>query len=164
MPKAGKVRARANSRSAATRSAAPRYFERPLAPAPTPVLGSVVAAVAILLAVVAAAITNDWAAVASCTAVIGLGAAALDVAGRKRATREPDSLYTAQRLPSEKTRLKPAIVSLTLLVVVFYAGATVRPNIRPSPLPYFLAGAFLYLVLPQLLARRVLRKRATSAP
>lgn len=123
------------------------------------------AGVAVLVALLltgASTLSNDWLAVAGCFAGLGAGAAILDAMGRRRAVQHPHPLLQTARLPSAKTRLKPAIIGATLLALVLYVTANARPGEHASPLPYFLAAEFLYLVMPQLLARRLLRSGAPA--
>ena len=96
---------------------------RPLAPAPMPALVGVVALVT-LLSVAAGRMENDYFAVASCTAAIITGTIILDRTGRERAEREPHPLYQADKLPSEKTLLKPVLVGATLVALIVVAGFT----------------------------------------
>jgi hypothetical protein len=48
-------------------------------------------------------------------------------------------------------------VVLTLVLLVLITSITVRPGQNVSPFPFFLAAGYLFLVLPQALARRAIR-------
>jgi len=122
------------------------------------VLVGVAALGTLLLLGASRAFTNDWLAVVGCFAVLGLGAVALDVTGRRAAVVAPDPIYVSSKLPYERTRLKPFAVVATLIVLVVVVTASARPGKEASPFPFFAAAAFLYLVLPQLLARRAVRR------
>jgi hypothetical protein len=135
------------------------YFSRPLAPAPLSALvGTSLFCAFLLLA--AAGIENDTFASIACFLVLLSGAAMLDVSGRKAAERNPNPLFSPQSLPSEKTKLKPLMVLATLAGLIAYAIATAKPDEWGSPFPYFLAAGFLFLVMPQLLAHRVVRRNS----
>lgn len=140
------------------------YFSRPIAPAPVPVLFGVVLFSIVMLAAVADQFRNDYLASGACFLVLLTGAAALDVTGRRRAVRDPSPLYRPDGLPSGSQRLKVTLVLTTFSAVITHALITVKPGEWGSPLPYFYAAAFLFLVMPQYLARREVRQSARLTP
>lgn len=149
---------RAKGTSSWVRQSSDGYFSRALAPAPFLVLTAVVAGAVLLLTAAAKEVSNDYLASASCFFVLLGGAAVLDYTGRRRARESPHPLYKPDGLPYERTPIKPLLVLTTLLAVIVYASVNVEPGEWGSPLPYFLGAAFLFLVMPQLLARRFVRQ------
>ncbi len=138
---------------------------RPLAPAPWPVFAGVVALASFLLFAASSRATSDWGAVFGCLGILAGAAYVLDRSGRAEAAKRPHPLYS-DRLPSEPSKLKIALVLLVLAGLVMFATLTATSTSFGSSFPYFLAAGFLFLVLPQLMARRVIRRhdRAGSKP
>jgi hypothetical protein len=129
---------------------------RLVAPAPIKVLAGVVFLCVVGL-LASARLPEDWMAVAGCIVVLSSGAVVLEYTGRAEAARHPHPLYEPGRLPSDSPRLKVVSVVLVLVILVLVISASVRPGQSASPFPFFLAAAYLFLVLPQVLARRALR-------
>lgn len=127
-----------------------------------PVLAGVVIVVTFLLYGAATKFENDWVAVFACLGVLGISSIVLDRAGRNAAIRHPHPLWYDQRLPYEKSILKNIVVLVVLLIVILSAVETsvetAGTSSYGSPFPYFLAAGFLYLVVPQVFARRIRRR------
>lgn len=107
---------------------------------------------------VAASLENDIQAVIGCVVVLSIGVFILDKAGRKQAALKPHPLYAPGRLPSDSPKLKFLGLIMTLVFLVIALSLTTRPNEDPSPYPFFLAAAWVMLILPQALARRAIRR------
>ncbi len=132
------------------------YFGQPLAPVSLPVLVSVGIASAILL-LGAARITNEYGAITACVLAVVACASVLDVVGRRRAKTHPHPLLKANRLPSDSMAMKALLYSAVvsaLIILMLYANESGRV---PTPWPFFLTVAFLYLIAPQIQARRAIR-------
>lgn len=102
---------------------------------------------------------NDWIAITGCTVVLTIGFLIFEFAGRKEAERHPHPMYEPGRLPSpesKKTRFFAMVLTTSVLIVV--VALTVGPNREPSPFPFFLAAAYLFLILPQTQARRAVKE------
>jgi hypothetical protein len=142
-----------------------RYLERPLAPAPKSVFVGVCVAVVILM-IGASNTGNDYLDAFACTAVLAFAAVTLDFFGRREATRRPNAIYRSDRLPEFSTRVKNAMRILTLFALLVVVTERARPGVHNSPLPYFLAAAFIFFVIPQMLAWRAVAdsERLQSAP
>lgn len=130
---------------------------QPIAPAPGRLFAGVVFFCVIGL-FAAARLPFDWLAIIGCIAVLTTGGLILERAGRSRAKREPHPLYVPGRLPSDSPKLKIVAIAVTFVLLLLVLSVSVQPNIRTSPFPFFLAAGYLYLVLPQALARRALRR------
>ena len=137
------------------------YFQRPLAPVTAPVLAGASLLGALLL-VPASKLPNDWAAMFAGVLVFLTVAAVLDYYGRQEAGRRSHPLYSAKRLPHERTLWRPVMVVTTLVILFAVVTWETGRNREPSPYAYLMAAGFLALVMPQLLARRLVR-RANSA-
>jgi hypothetical protein len=127
-----------------------------VAPAPGRMLAGVVLLCSLGL-LASSALPADWMAVAGCIIVLTSGALILEYSGRAVAERHPHPLYLRGRLPSDSPRLKTGVVVATLAVLVAVTSLTVPPEGFVSPFPFFVTAEFLFLVLPQLLARRAIR-------
>lgn len=124
-----------------------------------------VSVLAVILLAGASLFENDFVAAFGCFLVLGSGAAVFDYTGRKKAAKNPDPIYKNNSLPSEKSSLKPILVGIVLFSLAVYASKTATPNDFGSPFPYFLATAFLFLVMPQMVAYRTIRKaKGAKAP
>ncbi len=132
--------------------------ERPLAPAPLPVLAGVFVASLPASLLISEALDNDWLRIFLFLGLMGACAVALNKAGRQAAEQDPHPLWFDQRLPTEKSFLRVALISLTLIAITVTAIVTAKPDSFGSPFPYMAAASFLYLVVPQLIARDVRRK------
>lgn len=106
----------------------------------------------------ASKLTNDWVAVAGCIVVVSCGAIVLEYSGRAEAQRHPHPLYIPGRLPSDSPRIKLVSIILTLALLVMVVSVSVQPGQQASPFPFFLAVGYIFLVLPQVLARRAIRR------
>ncbi len=133
---------------------------RPLAPAPVPVLAGVVASALLIAYLISIRAGNDWLAVFAFVGTVGLASIILDRAGRAEAVKHPHRLYTGKRLPTEKSFLRTAMIAATLLITLAYIVATADPAKRSTPTPYFVAVIIIYLVIPQIVARRVVGRDA----
>lgn len=142
-----------------TKKTTPGRAERSQQPV-APVSGRLLAGVVLLSMVgllLAAMIPSDVAAIAGCIAVLLAGGMFLDKKGRERAVQSPHPLYEPGRLPQSSPKLKVLAMVMTLVFLVLILGVTAGPDRAPSPFPFFLAAGWIYLLLPQLLARRALR-------
>ncbi len=147
----------------AVSSSEPRSrHESPLAPVPLPVLTGVALLAGVLTVLIALNIRNDWLAVLAFLAVLASASVALDRIGRAEAQRRPDPRYSARRLPREKSFLRSVAIAATLGITLITMTVTAAPDRRASPLPFLLAALFLYLVLPQLLALRIIRRSLST--
>lgn len=116
---------------------------------------TIVAGVAIVLVT-----ENDWIALLAFVVVVGTSAAVLNKTGQERAARDLNPLYGVQKLPTDELsgRIRAAMIIATLLILVAVVAATARPGEKGSPLPHFLAFAFLFLVMPQITGRIAVRR------
>jgi uncharacterized membrane protein YfcA len=126
-----------------------------------PVSGRVLAGVVFLCFVglfASSVLPADWMKVAGCIVVLSSGGIILEYSGRSVAERKPHPLYQRGRLPSNNPKLKAFLVVTTLSILIGITSATVRPDGFASPFPFFVAGGFLYLVMPQILARQAIKE------
>jgi hypothetical protein len=144
-------------KSAKTTSTKGDRSTQPVAPASWKVLGGVVFLCTVGL-LVSAVLPSDILAIAGCVVTLTVGALVLDVHGRRRAAAHPHPLYEPVRLPSDSPKLKVAVMVMTLMALVAVISLTVGPNRQPSPFPFFVAAEWIFLVLPQGLARRAVRR------
>lgn len=132
------------------------YFGQPLAPASTKTL-IFVSVLVLLLMLPAASINNDFLAVGACVLVAGLGMVVLDVHGRQRAKLHPHPLLRSDRLPEDSRMMRVFIYSLSAALLVAFMLLLYSMKRQPTPYPFFLTVAFLFLIAPQLQAKRAIR-------
>lgn len=153
----GSVASKRSFANGESKSNTPEYFSRPLAPAPRAIFAAVVVVAIGLLYSVSENVSNDYLQAFSCFMVLASGAIVFDYTGRRHASRHPDSIYKPDGLPTGSPRIKAIIVIVTLFWLIGYVTPRAEPGNWGSPMPYFLAVGFLFLVMPQLLARREIR-------
>lgn len=107
----------------------------------------------------ASRLSNDWLATFGCFAAIGLAVCVLDYTGRKEAARRPNRLYRAERLPGDG-RIQIIILMTVLIALLVFVSATIKPGQHASAFPYFIAAAFVFLVMPWLVAKRTISNAA----
>ena len=110
------------------------------------------------LLVGAANLGNDYLEAFACVLVLVLCAVALDVTGRNEAERHPLPIYNAARLPEVGRNAKNFARVVVLIALVVVVTAQAEPGKEASPLPYFVAAALIFFVVPQVLAWRAIHK------